>query len=157
MTFPASYQVRAVSVSPRLVAGVHAEVQSGRVGQEFARYLDQVYAAGRAGVVALDGQNVFIYRALDGNVLSVDFCVGAKAPFTAAGPVLPLETPGGVAAMTTHHGDYGKIGDANAAIMEWCRTNNRRRAGPSWEVYGHWDPDVSKLRTDIYYLLRPHE
>ena len=149
-----SYDVRELTVLPRLVAGVRAEVPKGRVGQEFGRYLDQVYAAGRSGSVQLDGQNVFIYRGAAGGILTVDFCVGAKAPFAAAGAVFPLETPHGPAAMTIHVGDYGRLGDANAAIVEWCRANGRTLAGPSWEVYGHWDPDPAKLRTEVYYLLK---
>ena len=148
-----TYDVRELTVAPRLVAGVRAQVPKGRVGQEFGRYLDQVYAAGRAGAVQLDGQNVFIYRGTTGNLLTVDFCVGAKAPFTAAGAVIPLETPHGPVAMTTHVGDYGRLGDANTAILEWCRANGRTLAGPSWELYGHWDPDPAKLRTEVYYLI----
>ncbi len=132
---------------------MQARVPRGRVAQEFGRYLDQVYAAGRAGAVQLDGQNIFIYRAATADELTVDFCVGVKAPFAAAGSVIPLETPHGAAAMTTHIGDYARIGEANAAIIAWCRANNRRRAGPSWEVYGHWHADPAELRTDIYYLL----
>jgi effector-binding domain-containing protein len=65
-----------------------------------------------------------------------------------------LETPHGVAAMTTHYGDYGRLGEANAAILSWCRANDRLRAGPSWEVYGHWHADPAQLRTEIYYLLQ---
>jgi len=149
-----SYDVQEVVVTARPVAGVHALVPRGRVGQEFGRHLDQVYAAGRSGAVQLDGQNIFIYRSATADRLTVDFCVGVKAPFTAVGAVVPLETPQGVAAMTTHHGDYGRIGEANAAILAWCRTHGRQHAGPSWEVYGHWDPDPAKLRTEIYYLLR---
>ena len=57
-----SYDVRVVLIAPRKVAGVRATVHRGRVAQEFRRYLDQVYAAGRAGAVGLDGQNIFIYR-----------------------------------------------------------------------------------------------
>ena len=34
----------------------------------------------------------------------------------ADGAVQQLETPGGVAAMTTDVGDYSRLGDANAAI-----------------------------------------
>ena len=155
MSSSQSYEVHEVSMPARPVAGVHAQVARGRVAQEFGRYLDQVYAAGRAGEVSLDGQNIFIYRSATPDELTVDFCVGVKAPFNAAGEVIPLETPSGIAAMTTHYGDYGRIGEANAAIIEWCRASDRRRAGPSWEVYGHWDPDATKLRTDIYYLLQP--
>jgi hypothetical protein len=148
------YEVSEVIVTARPVAGVPAQVPRGGVAQEFRRYLDQVYAAARAGAVSLDGQNIFIYRAATGDELTVDFCVGVAAPFAAVGAVLPLETPSGVAAMTTHHGDYGRLGEANAAILAWCRANDRVRAGPSWEVYGHWHADPAQLRTDVYYLLQ---
>ena len=150
-----TYEVREIHVAPRLVAAVRAQVRRGRVGQEFGRHLDEVYAAGRAGIVTLDGQNVFIYRAATADELTVDFCVGATAPFEPAGAVLPLETPSGVAATVTHRGDYGRLSEANAAIIAWCQANNRRRAGPSWEVYGHWDADPAKLLTEVYYLLEP--
>jgi hypothetical protein len=150
----ASYEVHEVVVAARPVAGVRAQVPLGRVGQEFGRHLDQVYAAARGGAIHLDGQNIFIYRALTADQLTVDFCVGVTAPFTAVGAVVPIETPHGVAAMTTHHGDYGRLGEANAAILAWCRANDRRRAGPSWEVYGHWTDDPAQLRTDVYFLLQ---
>lgn len=148
------YEVREAIVAARPVAGVRAQVPRGRVAQEFGRYLDHVYAAGREGVVALDGQNIFIYRQATAEQLTVDFCVGVTAPFAAVGQVLPLETPRGVAAMTTHHGDYAGLGQANAAILAWCRAHDRALAGPSWEVYGHWHADPKQLRTDVYYLLQ---
>jgi effector-binding domain-containing protein len=151
----APYEVHEVNVAARQVAGVRAQVPRGRVAQEFGRHLNQVYAAARAGAVHLDGQNVFIYRAASADQLTVDFCVGVREPFAAVGAVVPLETPHGVAAMTTHYGDYGRLGEANAAIIAWCRANGRLRAGPSWEVYGHWQPDPAQLRTEIYWLLEP--
>ena len=147
-----TYEVHEVTVAARPVAGVHAQVARGRVAQEFGRHLDQVYAAARTGAVALDGQNI-IYRGATAEQLTVDFCVGVTAPFAAVGAVLPLETPHGVAAMTTHYGEYGRLGDANAAITEWCRAHDRVKAGPSWEVYGHWHDDPAQRRTDVFYLL----
>lgn len=147
------YEVREVMMAPRPVAGVRAQVRRGRVGQEFGRHLDQVYAAARAGSVKLDGQNIFIYRSASGDELTVDFCVGVTAPFEPSGSVQPLETPAGMTATVTHVGDYGGLGAANAAILSWCRENKRRLAGSSWEVYGHWNPDPAELRTDVYYLL----
>ena len=149
------YDVVEVVVAARPVAGVRARVARDHVAQEFGRHLDQVYAAARAGAVELDGQNIFIYRSANADQLTVDFCVGVTAPFLAVGDVVPLETPSGTAAMTTHHGDYRALGDANAAILAWCRAQGRVRAGPSWEVYGHWDADPAQLRTDVYYLLQP--
>jgi effector-binding domain-containing protein len=150
----AVYDVQEVIVAARPVAGVRAQVPRGRVAQEFGRHLDQVYAAARNGAVHLDGQNIFIYRAAIADQLTVDFCVGVTALFAAVGAVVPLETPSGLAAMTTHFGDYGRLGEANAAILAWCRANHRLPAGPSWEVYGHWHADPSQLRTEVYYLLQ---
>jgi hypothetical protein len=141
-------------VVARPVAGVHVQIPRGRVAEEFGRHLDKVYAAARAGAVQLDGQNIFIYRAAVEDQLIVEFCVGVTAPFAAVGAVVPLETPHGVAAMTTHIGDYARLGEANAAILAWCRANDRLLAGPSWEVYGHWHADPAQLRTEIYYLLQ---
>jgi effector-binding domain-containing protein len=151
----APYTVVESVVEPRLVAGVRARVARGRVGQEFGRHLDQVYAAARAGSVQLDGQNIFIYRDCIDDQLTVDFCVGATAPFAPVGAVMPLYSPGGLAAVTTHRGDYGGLDAANAAISAWCRAHDRPLAGPSWEVYGHWHADPAQLRTEVYYLLLP--
>ena len=151
------YEIVQVNVAPRRVAGVRAKVRRGRVAQEFGRHLDQVYAAARTGAVHLDGQNIFIYRGAGPDMLAVDFCVGVTKPFTAAGAVRPLETPGGIAATTTHIGDYQRLGEATAAIVAWCRAHGRTPFGPAWEVYGHWHQDPAELRTEVYYLLRPDD
>jgi hypothetical protein len=151
----APYDVQEVIVTARPVAGVHAQVPRGRVAQAFGRRLDQVYAAARAGAVHHDGQNIFIYRGATADELIVDFCVGVTAPFTAVGAVVPLETPHGVAAMTTQYGDYRRLDEASTAILAWCRAKDRLCAGPSWEVYGHWHADPAQLRTEIYDLLSP--
>ena len=62
-------------------------------------------------------------------------------------------TPAGWVATTVYMGPYDQMQTAHAAIHAWVRENGRRIAGPSWEVYGHWNADPAKLRTDIFYLL----
>jgi hypothetical protein len=62
-------------------------------------------------------------------------------------------TPAGTVATTVHIGPYNQMKPAHQAIHKWVRDNNRRLAGPSWEVYGHWTDDPASLRTDIFYLL----
>jgi effector-binding domain-containing protein len=142
--------------APRGVAVVRARLPASHIAAHFRTYLDQVYAAGRAGIVQLDGQNIFVYREAEGAQGQVDaeFGVGVAAPFAAAGNVVYAMTPGGEVATTTHWGDYRTLGNAHAAVVAWCRTHEVPLAGPSWEVYGHWR-EGAIARTDIYYLVAP--
>jgi effector-binding domain-containing protein len=147
------YHVVVETMAPRSVASVRADVPLGRVGEYFGRSLDKVYAVGRSGALKLDGQNIFIYHHGAPGVLVVDFCVGTAERFEPIGEVSWRETPGGPAVTTFHMGDYGGLRGAHDAVHRWCKDNGRRLAGPSWEVYGHWDADPAKMRTDVYYLL----
>jgi effector-binding domain-containing protein len=153
---PASndYDVSQQIAAPRTIAAVRARVPASRVSSVFRQYLDQVYAAGKSGAVPLDGQNVFVYRDVAGapNEVDVEFGVGVTSTFVNAGNVECIALPLGAVATTTHRGDYGALGAAHSAIVEWCRANGRHRAGPRWEVYGHWSADKVP-RTDVFYLL----
>ena len=142
--------------SPRGIAAVHARVPASRVAANFRTYLDQVYAVGRAGTLQLDGQNIFVYRDVEGTPdhLDVEFGVGVAAPFADAGNVVYSVTPSGSVATTTHLGDYSALGDAHAAVIAWCRDRDLPLAGPRWEVYAHWREGATP-RTDIYYLVTP--
>lgn len=157
MTISHEYTVSLQSAASRTIAAVHARLPIGAVSNTFRRYLDQVYAAARAGAVHLDGQNVFVYRDVPDRPTEADvaFGVGVTEPFVALGAVEPTALPVGEVATTTHWGNYAKLGAAHAAVIEWCRKHGRRRAGPRWEVYGHWTDDEAELRTDVLYLLEP--
>ena len=141
---------------PRAIAAVRVRLPIRSVPAVFANYLNEVYAAARDGTIPLDGQNIFIYRdsgGPDGEV-DVEFGVGVRAPFAPSGNVTYVDLPVGEVATTTHWGDYARLGDAHAAVIAWCRSQNRELAGPRWEIYGHWRDDAPP-RTDVYYLLRP--
>ena len=148
------YNVTVQTVAARPIAAVRARVPSGAVSASFKQYLDQVYAARAAGI-QLDGQNIFVYRAVNepNGVVDAEFGVGAKEPFTTVGSVVYSHVPSGEAATATHWGDYGKLGDAHEAVVSWCRANGRTLAGTSWEIYGHWTGKHADQRTDVFYLL----
>jgi 8-oxo-dGTP pyrophosphatase MutT (NUDIX family) len=155
MTRSGEYTVSLQVAAPRTIAAVHARLPIHTVPSAFRRYLDQVYAAARAGLVALDGQNVFVYRDAPDRPTEVDvaFGVGVTAPFDAVGGVRPTALPVGKVATTTHWGSYGRLGAAHHAVIDWCHEHEQRLAGPRWEVYGHWTDDEARLRTDVFYLL----
>lgn len=157
MTASNGYVVSVQIAAPRTIAAVHARLPVRAVPSSFRRYLDQVYAAAKAGAVKLDGQNVFLYRDAPGcpDDTEVAFGVGITEPFATSGNVEPTPLPVGEVATTTHWGNYARLGAAHEAIIAWCRAHGRARAGTRWEVYGHWTSDESSLRTDVFYLLHP--
>ncbi|MEO8201289.1 MAG: GyrI-like domain-containing protein [Gemmatimonadota bacterium] len=85
--------------------------------------------------------------------------VGAEidGPFSVSGEVVRSATPSGLVATTTHLGTYQTLHRAHTLIHEWCREKSVRLAGPSWEIYGHWqdewNTDPSQIRTDVFFQV----
>lgn len=106
----------------------------------------QVPGAGRHVALYLDDQ------------IHLEVGVELKAPFAGHGEVVGSITPAGTVATTTHFGPYGGLHAAHDAIHRWCAAHGHALAGPRWEIYGHWQEewnnDPSKIRTDVFYLLK---
>jgi effector-binding domain-containing protein len=102
------------------------------------------------------GRHVAIYW--DGSI-RLEVGVELYGPFTERGGIVLSATPAGTVASATHLGPYSGLGAAHDAVHQWCSANNHRLAGPSWEIYGHWqsewNTDPSHIRTDIFYLVAP--
>jgi len=100
------------------------------------------------------GRHVAIYW--DGGI-RLEVGVELLGPFAEEGEVIRSTTPSGAVAWTTHLGPYGDLGAAHEAVRQWCQANDRRLAGPNWEIYGHWqdqwNTNPALIRTDVYYLL----
>ena len=120
---------------------------------QFRQELDKVYAAIRAGKVLQTGQNVMVYYPRTDGRVDIECGVEVGARFEPAGEVRYCETPGGLAMTTTHEGPYDRLGVSHRAVVDWSRQNGRRVTGIVWEIYGDWDDDTSKLRTEIFHLL----
>ena len=101
------------------------------------------------------GHNVVVYRGGDGSMMTIDAGVEVFTDFADSGEVRRRFTPSGDMATTAHYGEYSDMAAAYKAIEQWCSENGRRPAGVNWEVYGDWDDDPAKRRTDIYFLLEP--
>jgi effector-binding domain-containing protein len=100
------------------------------------------------------GRHVALYW--DGSI-RLEVGVELHGPFIDDGEVVVSATPAGTVAMTTHLGPYGGLSAAHDAIARWCEASGRRLAGPSWEIYGHWqrewDTHPAAICTDVCYLL----
>jgi len=103
------------------------------------------------------GRHVALY--LDDQVnLEVGVELEAPLPPTARDPLIASALPAGAVASTTHFGPYQQLPSAHNALRAWCAQQGHTLAGPNWEIYDHWqdawNADPSRIRTDIYYLLK---
>jgi effector-binding domain-containing protein len=128
--------------------------------QELAKIIPQacgtVWNVVRARQINGAGRHVAVY--LD-DVFSLEIGVELESPFDGEGEVIGSSLPPGPVATTTHFGPYQRLGEAHEALHKWCKANRREPIRPCWEIYGHWldewNKDPSKIRTDVYYLLKP--
>ena len=149
-------KVTVQTVSTRKLAAVRRRVQIGAVGSAWRPALDEVWVFLRANPgLRTDGHNVFVYRhpAPGDAAMDVDFGVEVVGAFEPAGDVVPTETPAGEVAVVVHVGSYDQLHRAHDAIHAWGARERRTFAGTSWEIYGDWSDDPSKLETTVCYLL----
>jgi effector-binding domain-containing protein len=142
--------------SPRILAAVTRKVAIGGIGAAWRPALDQVWAFLRTQPgLRTDGHNVFLYHhpARRPDAMDVDFGVEVVREFAPSGDVKPVKTPAGEVAAATHIGPYDRLGQTHDAIHDWASARHRAFAGTSWEIYGDWSDDPSKLETTVMYLL----
>jgi effector-binding domain-containing protein len=150
-----TYEVQVNEVSPQLLAAARGHSNPRNYLSHLFELLDEVWAFLKANPqIKHEGSNVFLYFDKDDNGMPVEAGVTVTAPFESDGKVVCSAIPGGTVATVVHIGPYEKLPEAHSALRDWCKDNRRRWAGPAWEIYGHWNDDPNKLRTDVFYLLR---
>ena len=147
-------EVHTSQAGPRVLAAVRADTTQQRLGADIVRLLDMVWPVLREQGVRT-GHNVVVYYPGEGGALRIAAGVEVFTDFAGHGEVQRVTTPAGEVAAAAHYGDYSGLGRAYAALDRWCAGHGRRPAGVSWEVYGDWDDDPAKVRTDVYILLAP--
>lgn len=149
-------QVVTKTVSAQPLAAVRRRAFSRDVGRIWGPALDLVWEfLGRHPGLRTDGHNCFVYRhsGQRDTPMDIEFGVQVTRPFESEGEVICTETPAGEVAMATHVGSYDKLSTAYDAIYAWRAATGRTFGGCSWEIYGDWNNDPSKLETQVIYLL----
>ena len=140
-------------VAARPIAAVRASVAQQDLGNAIRRLLDSVWTVLREQRVRA-GHNIVVYRGGSGGQLDIEAGVEVLSDFTETPEVRRSAVPGGEVAWAAHYGDYAQMHGAYDAIEEWLRANQRAGA-VGWELYGDWNEDPAKVRTDVYVLLAP--
>ena len=147
-----SHEVRIEQARPRTLAAISSTTTPSGLGGDIVRLLNEVWPVLRQQGVRTD-HNVVVYRGGSGGTLTVDVGVEVLSSFEDRGEVGHILTPTGEVATTAHFGEYSDMGHAYSALERWCADHGRTPAGVNWEVYGDWEDDPAKRRTDVYFLL----
>jgi effector-binding domain-containing protein len=140
----------------RILAAVRRKVQIAEIPAAWRPALDQVWAfLNQHPGLRTDGPNIFLYHhpANMESPMEIDFGVQVTRHFDRSGEVFATETPAGKVASAVHRGPYERLGETHGAIHAWAGINKITFAGKSWEIYGDWTEDSSKLETRVEYLL----
>jgi len=149
------YDVRLEQLSSRPLAVVRRRATLPELARVVPDACGTVWNVIRAQQVAGAGRHVALYW---DDQINLEVGVELDAPFGGHGEVVGSATPAGLVATAIHFGPYNQLGAAHQAIISWCAQHGHTLAGPNWEIYGHWIhqwcDDPSKIRTDVYYLLK---
>jgi effector-binding domain-containing protein len=148
------YQVEVKRVESQTTAVVRRRVKQSELPTVVPQGCGEVWAFIRScGLHPFShpGRNLALYLDCE---MNVEIGVEVTRPFTETERVFCSSTPAGLVATTAHWGPYNRLGEAHAAVHKWCSDHGYALAGPSWEVYGHWEDDPAKLRTDVFWLLQ---
>lgn len=141
-----------IDVSERTLAVVRGRVAMADIPGKVMPMMDKVWAFIRERGISGFGHNVWLYRATRTGEFDMEVGVQLPEPFEGAGEVVCTATPAGSAVHTFHCGGYHELPGVHSRALAWAAEQGRALSGVSWEVYGDWDDDPAKRRTDIYHL-----
>ena len=141
--------------APRPLAVVRRRAAQKDLSKVIPQACGEVFSLAKAQRPAGLGRLVALYLDCE---INLEVGVELDQPITDGNGLFASELPAGTVASATHMGPYQQLHGTHVAIHQWCAANGHQFAGPSWEIYGHWlkewDNDPSKIRTDLYYLLK---
>ena len=155
MAAEVSVKLSVEEVPATTLAVVRERVPIAEISQQFGPLLDQVWAVINDGKLEKHGHNVFVYRPVsgDGSQVDVEFGVQVADRFADLGKVVCSQTPAGRVAHAVAYGPWEKLQTAHGALIAWCNEKGLERTSVNWEVYGDWEEDPAKRRTDVFHLL----
>ena len=145
-----AHEITVTTVEARPTAVVRAVTTWAEFPRRWPDMLDQVWTGLRAEGVSRGLRNVMLY--LD-DAPRVEVGVELTRPLRLGGEVVRSALPAGRVAWTTHRGPYAALWSAHEDVVEWCKAQGLRLAGPRWEIYGPHREEPEQPATEVYHLL----
>lgn len=145
-------EIEIVEVAPTFLAAVRQRAAWSDLSRVVPKLLGDVWDFLKTTPVVRAGHNVAIYRDARPQDVEVECGVQVAGPFAETARVRRAQTPTGSAAHAVHFGAYAELRKAHEAIAAFRKAHGYAE-DVHWEIYGEWNDDPSKLRTDVYGLL----
>jgi effector-binding domain-containing protein len=142
-----------VSIEPLLLAVVEAELNRRDIASNIRTMFDVAYAWLKNAGVQQAGHNYALYDKGVARELVVRVGFPVSGPFPDSPSVKCMPLVAGSAARAVHVGPYSDLHRTYAELHSWCRREGLRISSQSWEVYGDWQADPSRLETELYLRL----
>lgn len=146
-------EIELADVEARTIAAIKARLAMADIPDKIFPLMDRVWTFIRGNGIESFGHNIWLYGPPADGQVDVEIGVQVVAPFRSEDGVVCSHTPFGKAAHAVHFGDYSELPRVHMAVTSWCRERGHVLAGRSWEVYGDWEEDTAKRRTDVFHLL----
>jgi len=144
----------AINFTSHPIAVVRATTAQVELPKAIQAAFDRFYAIKELGI-ATRGHNVVFYPDWSPDRPYMIECgVLTSEPVGGRDGVVPSALPAGRIALLSHVGPYQTMHDTYVKLDAWCKQEGLIRTQAFWEEYDDWTDDPTKLRTDIYLLLR---
>lgn len=140
-----------IDLAPKAGAGIEVYARWSDLAPTIQRAFDRIYKPG--ALAPGHGHNFILYgnEAKEGATLTVG--VLDRQPGGADPDVRAAHVPGGRVITAPHMGDYAKMKGTYDVLHAEVKDKGLRRIPMSLEIYGDWDDDPAKVRTDLYLYL----
>lgn len=143
-----------VAVSPVLLALTQEEVPRVQIPARIRAMFDVVYTWLRDAPVRQAGHNYALYDRCTPRTLRMRVGFPVSGRFEDTDLVQCVELAPGRAAHAVHVGSYADLHRTYALLNAWCSENALALTGESWEVYGDWTEDASRLETGLFLRVQ---
>ena len=140
-------------VNAIVLAVSEIELAQTDIPAKINRQFDIVYQWIKQAPVQQAGHNYALYDRFSNHGMRMRTGFPVSDRFTGTDLVSCLELPAMRTAHARHRGSYARLGETHRALNAWCDSRKLQRKPLSWEVYGDWFDDESKLVTDIYIQI----
>ena len=140
-----------IDLEPKTGAGIEVHAKWPDVVPTIRATFDRLYKPG--ALVPGHGHNFILYtnETKEGATLLIG--VLDRQPGGSDPDVKLAHVPGGRVITAPHWGDYAKMRGTYDVLHAEVKAKALRRIWMSLEVYGDWDSDPAKVRTDLYLYL----